>query len=373
MQHSSKSPSPTRPRSRSRSPSLDESSSSALDTRDTTLLSDDNDDPQRRDSGSDKNESGFFHHITYPVSYTLSGLLRRLSADEAPTPLARALSANYNGTMSPSATLFDAPKRRLSPFQPPPLTPLTLFGYRDGTPLPSRLLEKALAEEIRLLMPPRVQLVDEWKLIYSLEQNGTSLASLYNLANEYRGKRGGFVLVVRDASQGVSIEVSIISHTSTDITLQVFGAYLSDPPQSHPHYYGTGECFLWSAFRLPSMPDLSSLPPPPSADTTHMQRSTTIASTTKKPSLTPSSRSGTSTPDRIRFKAFPYTGENDYTIFCQQGFLSVGGGDGHYGLWLDNNLARGVSSPCPTFGNARLSDEGEKFGVLGVELWYIGS
>jgi hypothetical protein len=105
-----------------------------------------------------------------------------------------------------------------------------------------------------------------------------------------------------------------------------------------------------------------------------MQRSTTIATTTKKPSLTASaSRSGTSTPDRIRFKAFPYTGENDYTIFCQQGFLSIGGGDGHYGLWLDNNLANGISSPCPTFGNARLSDEGEKFGILGVELWYIGS
>ncbi|KAG2167053.1 hypothetical protein VTO58DRAFT_101374 [Aureobasidium pullulans] len=356
MQHPSNSPSPTRTRSPS-PPPIGHSSSSAIDTRDTSPSSRDSDpDSHRKDSTNDKNEGGFFQHITYPVSYTFSGLLRRLSADEAPTPLARALSANYNGTMSPSATFFDAPKRRLSPFQPPPLTPLTLVGYRESTPLASRLLEKALAEEIRLLVPPRVQLVDEWKLIYSLEQNGTSLGSLYSLSEEYRGKRGGFVLVVRDASQGV------------------FGAYLSDPPQPHPHYYGTGECFLWSAFRLPSLPDLSSLPPPPSADTTHMQRSTTIATTTKKPSLTASaSRSGTSTPDRIRFKAFPYTGENDYTIFCQQGFLSIGGGDGHYGLWLDNNLAKGISSPCPTFGNARLSDEGEKFGILGVELWYIGS
>lgn len=222
MQHPSKSPSPSPSpsptRTRSPSPSPGRSSSSAIDTRDTALSSDDNDDPQRRDSGSDKNESSFLQHITYPVSYTLSGLLRRLSADEAPTPLARALSANYNGTM-PSAALFDAPKRRLSPFQPPPLTPLTLVGYRDGTPLPSRLLEKALAEEIRLLMPPRVQLVDEWKLIYSLEQNGTSLASLYNLSDNYRGKRGGFVLVVRDASQGVSLDASITSRTNTDTTL----------------------------------------------------------------------------------------------------------------------------------------------------------
>ncbi|KAB8343157.1 hypothetical protein FH972_022747 [Carpinus fangiana] len=78
-------------------------------------------------------------------------------------------------------------------------------------------------------------------------------------------------------------------------------------------------------------------------------------------------RSGFSTPDRIRFKAFPYSGENDYLIFCEQGFLSVGGGDGHYGLWLDGSLERGVSEPCPTFGNEQLSDDGGKFEVMGVE------
>jgi hypothetical protein len=83
--------------------------------------------------------------------------------------------------------------------------------------------------------------------------------------------------------------------------------------------------------------------------------------------------SGSATPDRIRFKAFPYTGENDFTIFCQHEYLSVGGGDGHYGLWLDDNLNKGVSDACPTFGNEALSDDGAKFNILGVEVWYIGS
>ena len=46
--------------------------------------------------------------------------------------------------------------------------------------------------------------------------------------------------------------------------------------------------------------------------------------------------------------------------------------DGHYGLWLDDNLEKGISSPCPTFGNEPLSDEGTKFTVIGVELWYVG-
>lgn len=47
--------------------------------------------------------------------------------------------------------------------------------------------------------------------------------------------------------------------------------------------------------------------------------------------------------------------------------------DGHYGLWLDDSLDNGVSYTCPTFGNEPLSDEGMKFGILGVELWYIGA
>lgn len=83
--------------------------------------------------------------------------------------------------------------------------------------------------------------------------------------------------------------------------------------------------------------------------------------------------SGASTPDRIRFKAFPYSGINDFMIFCEPHYLSVGGGDGHYGLWLDDTLDNGISETCPTFGNEPLSDEGRKFDILGVEVWYVGA
>lgn len=177
-----------------------------------------------------------------------------------------------------------------------------------------KLLNKALAEEIRLLVPPRLQLVDEWSLMYSLEQNGVSLATLYKNADDYRGKRGGFVLVVKDGSGSL------------------FGAYLSDAPHPSSHFYGNGECFLWRAHVLKSLPDLSNLPPPPSADTTNATRMTTIATTKPKsdtlspPASGQASRSGTSTPERIRFKAFPYSGVNDYMIFCEHSYLSIGGG-----------------------------------------------
>lgn len=47
--------------------------------------------------------------------------------------------------------------------------------------------------------------------------------------------------------------------------------------------------------------------------------------------------------------------------------------DGRYGLWVDSSLEKGVSSHCQTFGNEPLSDEGDKFDILGVEVWYVGS
>lgn len=104
-----------------------------------------------------------------------------------------------------------------------------------------------------------------------------------------------------------------------------------------------------------------------------MQRTTTLLS----PQLpTPSSSlASPTTPsyDHLRFKAFPYSGINDYLMLCETGFLSIGGGDGHYGLWLDDTLEKGISSSCPTFGNEALSEEGEKFEIMGVELWTIGN
>ncbi len=129
------------------------------------------------------------------------------------------------------------------------------------------------------------------------------------------------------------------------LILQTFGAYLSDGLRPCSHFYGTGECFLWRASRLPAlhMPLASSgesvaaavaaLPPPPSEDTSQLLRVTTIAS--RRPSTvqaqgrnssTSTATSGSDTPEMIRFKAFPYSGINDYMIFCQQEYLSLGGG-----------------------------------------------
>jgi hypothetical protein len=92
------------------------------------------------------------------------------------------------------------PHRTASPFQPPPLYPVSLKGNHPST-VP--LLSRALAEEIRLLVPPRLQLCEEWNLVYSLEQNGVSLGTLYKKCDALRGLRNGFVLVVKDGGGGV--------------------------------------------------------------------------------------------------------------------------------------------------------------------------
>jgi len=127
---------------------------------------------------------------------------------------------------------------------------------------------------------------------------------------------------------------------------QIFGAYLSDAPRPSTSFYGNGECFLWRAHLLTSLPELAAnLPPPPSEDTTHAVRMTTVATSKKNgdtlslPENGHADRSGSTTPERIRFKAFPYSGVNDYMIFCEHSYLSVGGGYVYGKSWESQMVA----------------------------------
>ncbi|KAI5283293.1 oxidation resistance protein 1, partial [Ascosphaera atra] len=207
-------------------------------------------------------------------------------------------------------------------------------------------------------------------------RDGSSLATLFARCAEVsaRSPRAGYVLVVRDSSGRAggggggdgTPGSSTTTTTATSPGGSLFGAYLTDPPHPASHFYGTGECFLWKATSFATNPvsrsaspmlralaaqqagsagggggdvgsdggdaasrassraraealEAANLPPPPSADTSGMTgRNTSI--------LSPSHTSGTETPTRIRFKAFPYSGVNDYMMFCETGFLSVGGG-----------------------------------------------
>ncbi|XP_041827377.1 nuclear receptor coactivator 7 isoform X2 [Melanotaenia boesemani] len=99
---------------------------------------------------------------------------------------------------------------------------------------------------------------------------------------------------------------------------EIFGAFLSHPLRPSETFYGTGETFLFM--------------------------------------LHP------------RFKCFRWTGENSFFIKGDLDCFAVGGGSGHFGLWVDENLYLGRSSPCYTFNNCCLA-ETDDFRVMELEVW----
>lgn len=194
----------------------------------------------------------------------------------------------------------------------PPLTPLALHGYSTTTK--NKILTADIGEEVRNILPARLQISPDWELLYSMEQHGASLSTLYRLIKPEGRQydRNGYVLAVKDRKG------------------TVFGAFVNEffhPTDTH-RFYGNGQCFLW--------------------------------------------KSKQAVGEERLFQGFPYTGLNDYIIYCTSEFLSLGGGDGHYGLWMDRDLLTGVSDRSLTFGNEGLSEEGEKFGIIGVEIWKVG-
>ncbi|XP_037027042.1 oxidation resistance protein 1 isoform X13 [Bradysia coprophila] len=68
------------------------------------------------------------------------------------------------------------------------------------------------------------------------------------------------------------------------------------------------------------------------------------------------------------FKVFHWTGENLYFIKGNPESLSIGAGDGKFGLWLDGDLNQGRSQKCSTYANEALAPE-EDFVIKTLECW----
>ncbi|XP_069743032.1 nuclear receptor coactivator 7-like isoform X3 [Narcine bancroftii] len=103
-----------------------------------------------------------------------------------------------------------------------------------------------------------------------------------------------------------------------DMDNQIFGALASHPFRLSEHCFGTGETFLYTF--------------------------------------------------NPQFKIFRWSGENSYFIKGDKDSLELGGGSGHFGLWLDADLYHGRSNPCSTFNNETLSKK-EDFIVQDLEVW----
>jgi hypothetical protein len=176
--------------------------------------------PTSSEASTPNNHLSASWSVPTSVSHAVTGLLRRFSSDtpssnNTHSSPATITSPTFSATKKGNAVdgVYTPPYRTASPFQPPPLYPIDLNGYKAGTPASARLLTRALAEEIRLLVPPRLQLCEEWNLVYSLEQDGVSLGTLYKKCDDLRGLRNGFVLIIKDGEGGVrSLLVPLPSH-----------------------------------------------------------------------------------------------------------------------------------------------------------------
>ncbi|KAI8807867.1 TLD-domain-containing protein [Cladochytrium replicatum] len=193
--------------------------------------------------------------------------------------------------------------------------PVQLLGRETQT---EAILKEPLAEKLRAHMPPLLREGSKWRLIYSMDQHGISMHTLYengmrqsNLA-DYGRMSSSTLLVIRDDE------------------LNVFGAFGTDVLKLHVGYFGTGECFLWKLDQLRS----------------------------KKPT----------TEDDQAISVFHATGANEYLMLCEPHCIAFGGGYGRFGLWIDDQLLNGHSERCATFDNERLSASAD-FTVLGMEIW----
>lgn len=228
--------------------------------------------------------------------------------------------------------------------------PVTLNGRRDDT---DPVLDGWYASRLHTIIPRRLRLRRNWRLVYSLDQHGSSLSTLYSRVNRSKENRKGaakeqWLLGSSQAAQNAVMGTPGRSSATTavdsgfiiaiiDMQGNIFGAYVNERLRPHQHYYGNGECFLWKTVN---------------------------------------------NPDK-NLEVFHWTGKNDYMILTESSFLSVGGGDGKYGLWIDSSLSNGLSTWCPAYDNTILCDDvpytkhtddstARKFQCMGVEVWAIG-
>jgi len=187
--------------------------------------------------------------------------------------------------------------------------PVELLGRSPAT---TTVLEHKLARELRAALPALHRLAKSWTLLYSLDQHGISLSTLYTrCATAPEG--GGTILALRDADGAL------------------FGTWIGEPLRMHAgSYYGSGEAFLWKEDTEDASP-----------------------------------------------RVWKWTGANSYVALCEPKFISFGGGEGHYGLYIDAGLLDGSSARCSTFGNAILCSgagdmRGEaRFECVGLEVWSV--
>uniref|UniRef100_A0A2A4JK88 Oxidation resistance protein 1 n=1 Tax=Heliothis virescens TaxID=7102 RepID=A0A2A4JK88_HELVI len=197
----------------------------------------------------------------------------------------------------------------------------------------SEVLTMEHREKLCSVLPARAQGY-MWSLAFSTSQHGFSLASMYRKMQRVDSP---VLLVIQDTDNNV------------------FGALTSCALHPSEHFYGTGESLLFS-FQC-------------SGEEARRQSQAAIdaAKDTDKDD-NKEQKDEPPAPVKTKFKYWGWTGDNMYFIRGSNDNISIGAGDGKFGLWLDGDLYLGRTQRCKTYGNEPLTTR-EDFIVKIMECW----
>ncbi|XP_049887384.1 oxidation resistance protein 1 isoform X8 [Pectinophora gossypiella] len=213
-------------------------------------------------------------------------------------------------------------------------------------------------EKLCTVLPARAQGY-MWSLAFSTSQHGFSLASMYRKMQRVDSP---VLLVIQDTDNNV------------------FGALTSCALHPSEHFYGTGESLLFSFQRVsaPTSPRRADADPPatPAAPAGAAPAAPAPDTNTDKPAEKEGEKEQEQekkeeqapAPVKTKFKYWGWTGENMYFIRGSNDNISIGAGDGKFGLWLDGDLYLGRTQRCTTYGNEPLTTR-EDFIVKIMECW----
>ncbi|CAH0698911.1 unnamed protein product [Spodoptera exigua] len=199
----------------------------------------------------------------------------------------------------------------------------------------SEVLTMEHREKLCSVLPARAQGY-MWQLAFSTSQHGFSLASMYRKMQRVDSP---VLLVIQDTDNNV------------------FGALTSCALHPSEHFYGTGESLLF-AFQC-------------SGEEARRQSQAAIDSAKDKDNkddATKDDKGDQPPPVKTKFKYWGWTGDNMYFIRGSNDNISIGAGDGKFGLWLDGDLYLGRTQRCKTYGNEPLTTR-EDFIVKIMECW----
>ncbi|CAH2990193.1 unnamed protein product [Chilo suppressalis] len=192
-------------------------------------------------------------------------------------------------------------------------------------------------EKICTVLPARAQGY-MWSLAFSTSQHGFSLASMYRKMQRVDSP---VLLVIQDTDNNV------------------FGALTSCALHPSEHFYGTGESLLFSFQRVEESRR------PSHSDDRDKEKE---GKEETKEDATKDEKGDQLPPVKTKFKYWGWTGENMYFIRGSSDNISIGAGDGRFGIWLDGDLYLGRTQRCTTYGNEPLTTR-EDFIVKIMECW----